>query len=318
VLVPASDDSQRGALARVERLERRIGVAVDSPVAAAAPAPVAPPVVVPTPQPSVTVTEVQAPTISEGTVEQEQAVAVSATAAEVTFQQVKDSWPEILEAIAKAKRSSWLVVSTSTPIALREGNILDLTFASQKDVDALKQRSAPGEGVADHLKQAVVEVLGFRPLLTAKVEATREAPAPVAAAAPAPAPAPADEKRVDEVKRVEPVETSPTTEEPPLPDEPPEPDAPDEEPALTWATATIADSEPETRPAPAPVKAAPAAKAPAPAVQKAAPSIPVATPPSGSTPADKQRYGEAVVREILGASFIEEQAIAPRVVPREQ
>ena len=312
VLVPASDDSQRGALARVERLERRIGVAVDSPVAAAAPAPIAAPVVVPAPQPSVTVTEVQAPTISEGTVEQEQAVAVTTAAAEVTFQQVKDSWPEILEAIAKSKRSSWLVVSTSSPIALREGNILDLTFASQKDVDALKQRSAPGEGVADHLKQAVVEVLGFRPMLTAKVEPTREAP--VAAAAPAPAPAP--------VERVEPVETSrasdPARDEPPLPEEAPEPDAPDEEPALTWATATIADAEPETRPAPAPVPVKAAAKAPAPVVQKAAPSIPVAAPPSGSTPADKQRYGEAVVREILGASFIEEQAIAPRVVPREQ
>jgi DNA polymerase-3 subunit gamma/tau len=32
----------------------------------------------------------------------------------------------------------------------------------------------------------------------------------------------------------------------------------------------------------------------------------------------KQRYGESVVREILGASFIEEQAVAPRVAPREQ
>ena len=300
VLVPASDDSQRGALARVERLERRIGVAVDSPVAAApAPAPAAPaPRVVVAPEPSVTVTDVQAPTISEGTVEEEQAVAITAAAAEVTFQQVKDSWPEVLEAIAKATRSSWLVVSTATPIGLREGNILDLTFASQKDVDALKQRSAPGEGVADHLKQAVVEVLGFRPLLTAKVETTREAPAPEPAA----------------VKRVEPVETSPAPDEPPLA-EPPEPDAPEIEPALTWATAAIADAEPETRPAPAPVKAPPAAKAP---VQPAAPSVAVAAPPSGPTPADKQRYGEAVVREILGASFIEEQTIAPRVVPREQ
>ena len=32
----------------------------------------------------------------------------------------------------------------------------------------------------------------------------------------------------------------------------------------------------------------------------------------------KQRYGESVVREILGASFIEEQTVAPRVAPREQ
>jgi len=38
----------------------------------------------------------------------------------------------------------------------------------------------------------------------------------------------------------------------------------------------------------------------------------------GARPAtmDKARYGESVVREILGASFIEEQAVAPRVTPR--
>jgi DNA polymerase-3 subunit gamma/tau len=32
--------------------------------------------------------------------------------------------------------------------------------------------------------------------------------------------------------------------------------------------------------------------------------------------AENSRYGESVVREILGASFIEEQAVAPRVVPK--
>ena len=31
---------------------------------------------------------------------------------------------------------------------------------------------------------------------------------------------------------------------------------------------------------------------------------------------DKRRYGESVVREILGASFIEELAVAPRVAPK--
>jgi DNA polymerase-3 subunit gamma/tau len=36
-----------------------------------------------------------------------------------------------------------------------------------------------------------------------------------------------------------------------------------------------------------------------------------------TAPQAGQRYGESVVREILGASFIEEQTIAPRVVPKE-
>jgi DNA polymerase-3 subunit gamma/tau len=58
-----------------------------------------------------------------------------------------------------------------------------------------------------------------------------------------------------------------------------------------WAVAAIPESEPTT---PAPRKRAePAAKA---------------------EPTDK-RYGESVVREMLGASFLEEQPLTPRVVP---
>src|SRR5664279_5937865 len=38
ILVPASDNTQRGALARVERLERRIGIEGDGSLASAPPA----------------------------------------------------------------------------------------------------------------------------------------------------------------------------------------------------------------------------------------------------------------------------------------
>ena len=76
----------------------------------------------------------------------------------------------------------------------------------------------------------------------------------------------------------------------------------------------ITDSEPETKRTPEP-----AAKK----VEK--PVIPVSTeratpkrPAPVATADGKQRYGESVVREILGASFIEEQPVSPRVAPREQ
>jgi DNA polymerase-3 subunit gamma/tau len=39
------------------------------------------------------------------------------------------------------------------------------------------------------------------------------------------------------------------------------------------------------------------------------------TPPPKLGPGEKQRYGESVVREVLGASFIEEEPVAPRVIP---
>ncbi|MGH3629063.1 MAG: DNA polymerase III subunit gamma and tau, partial [Sciscionella sp.] len=115
MLVPASDDSERGALARVERLERRIGVAapiepVDavptvgvpasnlSSVAPAAPAPVAVPASnLSAPAPAVPTPAVPAPAgvpasnLSAATVGEAPAPAsVAASIAPVTTQQVKD------------------------------------------------------------------------------------------------------------------------------------------------------------------------------------------------------------------------------------
>ena len=242
VLVPASDETNRGALARVERLERRIGV-VDPPApAATAPAATAPAgrvasaserVETPPPRPAGPDTgavrptrPTEAPVGPVASAERETLDAQEVSASEsvqtsalssappgpvygfrpavvpepthvapvlpsvVTFQQVKDSWPEILERIEKAKRTAWMVLYTASPLALRDGNILDLSFTSQTDVDALKQRTIPGEGVSDFLKQAVYDVLGFRPLLTARTAAARveEPVAPTRAAEPSEAP----------------------------------------------------------------------------------------------------------------------------------
>ena len=378
VLVPASDETNRGALARVERLERRIGV--DGPEAAApreevpreSAAELQPPAERQPPAVRLTSSEESVPgeSVPSASAGQRSATATAtapvsahpasaappgpvygfgagaaptptsepagapepAAAAEPpteptapTFQQVKDSWPEILERVEKAKRTAWMVIYTATPLALREGNILDLSFVSQTDVEALKQRTTPGEGVSDFLKQAVYDVLGFRPLLTARAEAARpelaRANAPVvplrpiqtsAVLAPASEPPASAEPPSDR-----PTSAEPPLEEPPL-EEPPEPSGPDSEPpvpsGITWETAVITDSEPETKRMPEPV---------ARKVEKlvvSAPAEPAAPkrPAPVATADGKQRYGESVVREILGASFIEEQAVAPRVAPREQ
>ena len=289
VLIPASDESERGALARVERLERRIGV--ESPDART---PVVPPVENRTPpvapQP---VVEPQLPVEPPLAVEPQLAVEPPLAvelAATVTLQQVKDSWPEILEEVEKAKRTAWMVVFTAKPLELRAGSVLVLSFPSQNDVDALKQQAAPGEGVGDYLKQAIFDVLGIRPGLMARVEAVRS-----------------------------------------VQQEPPEPTEPDVEPALssgtTWETVVVTDSEPETKrvadprpaarkslPAPQPSSASVPVPAPAPASASAPPAAKKAAP---AIAGGNQRYGESVVREILGASFIEEQAVTPRVAPRE-
>ncbi len=303
ILVPASDDSERGALARVERLERRIGVegvatatavAHAAPVGQAVPAkttaapltaviPIATAIPAETPIPATTSatalpaaeTAVPSPAQSAPAGDATALADAPATAAgpvaeralpvgPVTLQQVKDSWPEILDVVKDARLNAWMVAVTAQPLELREGKTLVLSFPSQKDVDGLRQAATPGQGVGDVLKKAFVQVLGFEPALMARVDA---APA-----------APADEPPADQ----HPVGEAPPTER-------------DSE---GWAVTAIPNSEP--------VVTARAVRSP-----PRAPSAQPVTAQGG----EKARYGESVVRELLNASFIEEQEVAPRVVP---
>ena len=359
ILVPESDESERGALARVERLERRIGVdgAAASSGVVLAGAAVAKPTEPPVEASAARVRPVETPTPTPAP-----AVAVAvAEAATVTLQQVKDAWPEVLEAVQKTSRNAWMVVFTATPLELRDNNVLVISFPSQKDVEALKQPSSPGEGVGDHLKQAISTVLGIRPALLARAEAASAVSAAPAVATPAAA-TPADrgvprasvppitvqvddipeptepdieppinehpvseppviETAVDEPPVIETAIHEPPTDEPPT-DEPPTDEPPFEEPAVDeagWAVAPIPVSVPEpvteSRQSSTESRKPPAASRQQPAAPRQQPAARAAAAPARST--EPQRYGESVVREILGASFIEEQTIAPRVTPRD-
>ena len=362
ILVPESDDSERGALARVERLERRIGVEDASGARPAEPEarPARPATVAATAEPARRTTpavsepvpaseppasepsasEPSEPSASESaapeTVAPEQAeteqsasdqtasgpaepaaVAPSAPeparrpAGEVTFPLVRDSWPEILEVVEKTKRTAWMVLVTAKPLEWRDGNVLVLAFASQNDVNALRQPSAPGEGVGDHLKKAMLQILGIEPLLLARVADAKadDAPPAVAPAAPA-ASASTDGWAVAPI---------PTDDEEPPADEGSEPEPFDEPvPASEWA-ATAPDPQPDPEPQPdrEPQSAQPPAVEPPTTAepQGAAPKAASRPAPASGGP---QRYGESVVRDLLKASFIEEQQLAPRVVPQPQ
>ncbi|GHD41600.1 DNA polymerase III subunit gamma and tau [Mycetocola manganoxydans] len=188
VLVPSMDDSARGALARVERLERRVGMSdaasTDAPPPAPAPAPSAQrsfdePVepaaartARPEPVPTTTATAVPAPATP--------APAAPITVrplGPVTVQQLKDSWPEILERVAAAKRSAWLVAQTATVRAFSDDAVLRLSFPSAKDVDDFKQLQA-GNGVSTIVRQAILDVLGVTVKFIAHVDSPGDTDAP--------------------------------------------------------------------------------------------------------------------------------------------
>ncbi|WP_440696724.1 DNA polymerase III subunit gamma and tau [Clavibacter nebraskensis] len=208
VLVPASDDTHRGALARVERLERRVGVAdggadpapavapeapVRSAAAPAAPTPATAPAAAPTPEPAPATAPAEAPAAARPQAADAPTapdapakaapVAPAAPVGPVTFEQLRDSWPSVVEAVEKAKRSAWLVAVTATPRALA-GDVLTLSFVSANDAERFKERGAPGQGVSDILRTAILDVLGLRVKFIARVEPHGGSASPTGPAAP--------------------------------------------------------------------------------------------------------------------------------------
>jgi DNA polymerase-3 subunit gamma/tau len=175
VLVPSSDQTEVGSLARIERLERRIGmggaeVAAAPPVAPVSPvAPVAAPVV----------STVAAPVVPKAAV---------APIGAVTLNQVRDAWSDVLSKVNKQSKSAWMVAFSLTVVDFAD-EILTLKFLSQNDLDAFKNAS----GASDILRKAIVEVLGVQVKFKAQIETSAPA-APVAAPAVAPAEAPAAPK----------------------------------------------------------------------------------------------------------------------------
>ncbi|ROS61727.1 DNA polymerase-3 subunit gamma/tau [Frigoribacterium sp. PhB160] len=419
VLVPEADESTRGALARVERLERRVGVDGTAGAAGAAPATAAPAVVAPAVAASSAVPRselaaatppapVTAPRSSSGTTEPAPPSAPHSAAwaqtpvvhdavppaserpatpvGPVSLQQLRDAWPEIVEVVEKSKRTAWMVVVTATVQAFAD-DVLTLTFPSAVDVESFKKPQGAGEGVSEHLRRAIQQVLGVKVKYIARVEgpadahptapgapASTEVPAPAAApasaaapattTAPAAAPEPAREatapSRPEQVSSPVRQAPAPARETPapsraePAPAAAPRPVAatPPSGPVTGWDVATIPQSgppepdEPEhiTEEPPGGVPTVDAAPPPAEVVTpgasapRSAPTAPATgggapartAPPAGpSAPERRQaagdprrgipagsRYGEAVVREILGAQFIEEETIAPSVTPQ--
>ena len=189
VLIPAADDSTRGALARVERLERRIGVdggpvstdaaapaaaapaAAPAPTRSSAPAPARTPAAPAAPAPPVQTAPVAPePVVPEPVVTAPAVPAPVVPVGPVTLAQIKDAWPQILEAVKSVKLSAWLVVYTARVLELRDPDVLVLSFPSEQDMQGFKAQQAPGQGVSEFLRGAIVSVLGLRVKFIARAD----------------------------------------------------------------------------------------------------------------------------------------------------
>jgi len=207
MLVPESDDTERGALSRVERLERRVGVgdagghsapsqapaphgaASQAPTSGrpAAPVPEDRAVVEPTPvDPDASTPSGQAPLSSTGVGTALGAGPAAQPIGVVSLQQMRDSWPQIVEHVQHARRSAWTVVVTAQ-VAAYADDVLTLTFPSHQDVVSFKQVTDPKDSVSEYLRAAILEVLGVRVKFVARGPGGQQQSAGPQAAGPQPA-----------------------------------------------------------------------------------------------------------------------------------
>jgi DNA polymerase III subunit gamma/tau len=157
VLVPASDKTEVGSLARIERLERRMGVAAQPTDTASTPAPSEPKPPAPVATAPVTNASVDnSPSVSSP-VSEVRKPAPAQVAGAVTKQAMLDAWPEILSQVKNESKSAWVVAFTLTVMDLTD-NVLTLKFLSQKDLDSFKSDGR----ATDALRKAIFAVLGIQ------------------------------------------------------------------------------------------------------------------------------------------------------------
>jgi DNA polymerase-3 subunit gamma/tau len=150
VLVPAAGDTEAGSLARLDRLERRVGMSGSATAAAPATAP------------------------AQGTSPASAAPATEPVAiAQLSTEDFKAAWAEILAKVNKASKSAWMLAFALQVVDFdAAGVVLTLKFTSKRDLDAFK-----GEGSAtDVLRKAIDEVLGVTVMFKAQFSEPETAP----------------------------------------------------------------------------------------------------------------------------------------------
>jgi DNA polymerase-3 subunit gamma/tau len=182
--------------------------------------------------------------------------------------------------IETAKRAAWMIVSTAEVRDYVDG-VITLVFVRESDAAAFRPQPGVPGGVHEITRQAIQTVLGVSPKFRLSVEGTRTQPVD--------APLPD-------------TEVIPVTAPPAVATLDPEADG--------WATVQIPGSKPKAafadeaqsatdeNPADAEPASAPSSlqvEAEEEAIERTAPVV------------DEARYGESVVREVLGATFLSEE-----------
>lgn len=96
---------------------------------------------------------------------------------------VVERWSAIVESVGEQKRSLWVVLSETKPVAL-DGDVLTIGFVKRSDANILKKPQGPGSPLpqADLLREAIYQHTGHRVRFTVSELEPHEVPIPQAAA----------------------------------------------------------------------------------------------------------------------------------------
>lgn len=227
--------------------------------------------------------------------------------ATVTFEQISDAWPEVLGKVEAISRRAWMVASAMKPVDF-DGNKVGMTFRSPADLEQFRS-GKDGQDLIWKIILAAMEQrfgrsFGFAPREGGFVSDGVPGSQPGQEPEPTPPPEPEDEP---------PYEPEPPQEQTPTraAEEPAGRDAPANQPTASassgWAVAQIPTAD--DVPVESPYSTADPWAEPADAGPTAAPArqqSPQPDPEPELTADERNRYGEAVIREELGAEFIEE------------
>jgi len=172
VLLPGSEESERGVLARLERLERRGDVALpDAPVRSVSKSPVAAPIAAPiaaaeTPTPSaapvkkappraIDEVEEEAPVVAAAPIEVKSAPAVRPTGP-IDLLGVRRLWPEIIENVKVRRRLTWSLISTGAQVASMDDKVMAVSLSNSGARDSFMR-----SGSDEILRQAIIDVVGL-------------------------------------------------------------------------------------------------------------------------------------------------------------
>jgi DNA polymerase-3 subunit gamma/tau len=291
VLVPAADQSEVGSLARIERLERRIGIATpDGSSVSAAPAAPKPASSQPAANQVVESSAAPAspkaaePAAADASASATEAAPVSDASAlgAVTTAQFRDSWNAILSRVEKASKQAWVIAFTLQVVDFVD-DVLTLRFASQADLDSFKNAGQAPEVLRTAIREELGVTVKFKPYVVPGVDT---APTPIDIPAAAPVAVAAAPKTEPIAVAKAPTKPGPVAQPRPVtsaePEAEPVPDA-NTEPVPAANTEPVPDAT-------TPIEQV----APAPKSRKAAVD-------------DKDRYGESVLRE-FGAKPLDDPA----------